>query len=401
MIPTDIFSFAFKALRGYRLRTALTLLAMAIGVAAVVVLTALGEGARGYVVGEFRSLGTNLLIVLPGRSETVGGPPPLMAETPRDLTIDDALALTRSPAVERVTPISLGQAPVSFKQLEREATVIGSTAEFFRVRSLTLGKGRMLPPGDPRRASPVCVLGAELRDELFGSEPCLGQWVRIGDRRFRVLGVLAAKGVSIGLDVDETIVVPVASAQALFDTPSLFRVLVAARSREAIEPAKKDILRLIRERHDGEEDITVITQDAVLATFDKIFQALTFAVAGIAAISLGVAGLLIMNVMLVAVSQRTAEIGLLKAVGAAPGQILVLFLSEAVCLSVAGAVVGLLVGQAGALAIAWAYPEIPFRVPHWAVGAALGVALGTGILFGALPARRAARLDPVNALSRR
>ena len=197
------------------------------------------------------------------------------------------------------------------------------------------------------------------------------------------------------------VLVPVTSALTLFNSPSLFRILIEARSREAIARAESDSLYIIRKRHDGEADVTVITQDAVLATFDKILQALTMTMAGIAAISLLVAGLLIMNVMLVAISQRTSEIGLLKALGATPRQILLLFLSEAVCLSLAGAVAGLLVGYAGTFAIAWYYPKIPFSAPPWVAVAAFAVAVGAGVVFGALPARRAAGLDPVRSLSRR
>jgi putative ABC transport system permease protein len=401
MTAWDVARFSLQALAGHRLRSWLLLAAMAIGVAAVVVLTGLGEGARGYVSGEFRSLGTNLLIVLPGRTETRGGPPPLLGETPRPLTLQDATALLRSRAVRRIAPLTFGTAPVSRGGRSREAAIMGSTADFFAVRHLTMGSGRPLPAGDPERAAPVCVLGAKLRAELFGSESPLGKWVRIGDRRFRVIGVVGSRGLSIGLDLDEMAVIPVAAAQALFNSDSLFRILVEARSREEVPRAQADLLDIISRRHEGEDDITVITQDALLSTFDRIFTALTLTVAGIAAISLGVAGILIMNVMLVAVAQRRAEIGLLKALGAAPVEILVLFLAESTALALAGALLGLLAGQLGTLAIRSLYPSLPVAAPWWAIAAGLGVAVASGALFGVLPARRAARLDPVQALSRR
>jgi putative ABC transport system permease protein len=376
-------------------------LAMAIGVASVVVLTALGEGARRYVTNEFISLGTNLLIVLPGRSETTGGPPPLLGETPRDLTLEDALSLTRSSAIRRVAPITLGSAPVSWKDRHREVIVFGSTPAFFEIRNLSMAQGRFLPPGDPTRGSAVCVLGYKLKKELFGNASPLGAWTRIGDRRFQVIGVLAKKGQSLGHDMADVAVVPVASAQTLFNTSTLFRVLVQAKGRDAIPRAKKAILSTVRERHEGEDDITVVTQDALLATFDKIFKTLTFSVAGIAGISLAVAGVLIMNVMLVAISQRTSEIGLLKAIGAPRSQILCLFLAESAMLSLIGAAFGLVVSFLGIWALARAFPSFPLRVPLWALGLAAAVALVTGLVFGALPARRAAKLDPVQALSRR
>jgi putative ABC transport system permease protein len=399
--PEDLVGLAGRSVRGHSLRSALTLLAMGIGVAAVVVLTALGEGARRYVAEEFAQLGTNLLIVLPGRNETTGGPPPLVGEVPRDLTLEDTLALRRSTAVRRVAPISLGNAYLSHGRLEREAMIIGTTQSFLPIRRLELSSGRFLPETDPRRQVPVCVIGQTLRDELFGRESPLGARVRIGDRRFRVIGVLGGSGRSLGLDLDEIVVMPVASAQALFDNPGLFRVLVEAKSRASVPAAREAVISILRERHEGEEDVTVVTQDAVLSTFDAILTALTLTLAGIATISLSVAGILIMNVMLVTVAERTEEIGLLKAVGAPPRQILALFLAEATVLSVSGGIAGLVIGLGGAWLIRLVYPAVPAHPPAWALAAALGTALLTGLVFGVLPARRAARLDPVAALSRR
>lgn len=401
MRGADILRFSVYALKGYPVRSVLMLVAMAIGVAAVVLLTALGEGARRYVTGQFASLGSHLLIVLPGRSETTGGHPPILGETPRDLTLDDAFALLRSARIRRVAPVVLGSAPASWRRRERETTVIGSTADFQRIRHLKLAQGRFLPEIDPRKAAAVCVLGATVRAELFGPESALGQWVRLGDRRFRVIGVLAPQGQSIGLDLDEVVIAPVASAQALFDSPSLFRILAEARSREDLSRAAADSRDIIRDRHEGEEDVTVITQDAVIATLDRIFGALTLTVAGIAGVSLVVAGILIMNVMLVAISERTEEIGLLKALGAASGKIQLLFLAEAGLLSLTGALLGLGLGLLGVWAGRELYPALSLAPPAWATAGALAIGVGAGVLFGVLPARRAARLDPVQALSGR
>jgi putative ABC transport system permease protein len=352
------------------------------------------------VKGEFEGLGSHLLIVLPGRTETVGGTPPLLAEVPRDLTLDDALALRRARAVRLVAPLALGAAEVSRGGRAREATIIGTTREFREVRRLRVARGQFLPAGRERVALPVAVIGSKLEEELFPGESPLGRFIRIGDRRFRVIGVLASEGRSLGLDLQEIVVVPVASAQALFDTEGLFRVLVEAASREAIPHARREVLDIVERRHDGEEDVTVITQDAVLDTFDRVLRALTFGVAGIAGISLVVAGVLVMNVMLVAVAERASEVGLLKALGAQPVEILRLFLVEAAMLSLAGGLAGLAAGHLGAAGIRRLYPALPAVPPGWAVAAALGVALATGLLFGVLPARRAARLDPVTALSR-
>jgi len=214
-----------------------------------------------------------------------------------------------------------------------------------------------------------------------------------------VSGVLAIQGESMGFNSDEIAIIPINYAQELFNTESLFRILVEARSRNDIEPAKAAISHALKLRHDGEEDVTVITQDAVLATFDRILRALTLAVAGIAAISLAVAGILVMNVMLVAVAQRTSEIGLLKAIGAPAADIRRLFFAEALWLSLAGGALGFGLGHAGSYLIRLAYPALPAWPPTWASVAGVATALVTGIIASLLPAARAARLDPVLALS--
>ncbi len=395
----DIARFSWGALRGYPTRTLLMLLAMSIGVGSVVILTALGEGARRYVTDEFASLGTNLVIVFPGRSETTGiDPSAMMGETTRDLTLDDVQALLRSAKVKRIAPINVGQADVSRGSRSREVVVIGGNYELLPIRHWRMGQGQFLPKMDLDRAAPVAVIGKIIRDELFGAEQALGEWIRLGDRRFRVIGVMGSEGRSIGVDVQETVMIPVASAQQMFNTSSLFRVLVEANSREAIEPVKQMIIEVLQKRHQGEKDVTVVTQDAVLATFDEILGALTYAVGGIAAISLAVAGILIMNVMLVAISERTAEIGLLKALGASRGQILRLILAEAMLLSALGGLCGLGLGELGCWIIRQAFPILPAYAPGWVIGSVFGVALITGLLFSLLPARRAARMDPVMAL---
>lgn len=397
----DGLMLAARSILAQRMRSLLILMAMSIGVASVIILSAMGESARRYITGEFSALGTNLLIIMPGRSETKGGHPPLLGETPRDLTLDDALALLRSPYIQKIAPISIGSAPTSLQRRERDANIMGSTADLIDVRHLGLSQGRFLPKTAPHLAQSVCVIGQKIRTELFGTQPVLGRWLRISDRSFRVIGVLSSQSQSIGVDFDESIIIPVASAQILFDSPSLFRVLAEAKSLSATPNAIADINRIIQARHEGENDVTVITQDSVVNTFDKILSKLTLGIAGIASISLAVAGILIMNVMLVSVAQRTSEIGLLKAIGAASRELKMLFLTEAALLSVTGALLGLILGVAGAHLIGIIYPRFPISIPGWAPFAALVTALLTGLLFGVLPAAKAARLDPVEALSRR
>lgn len=395
----DTLHFARVAATAYPMRTALSVLAMAIGVAAVVLLTALGDGARRYVVAQFSSLGSNLVIILPGRTGTGGfNPATAITNTPRDLTVDDAAAVKRASAVQRVAPLVVGTSEINFGGRLREVMVAGTVSDYFAIRDFQIAQGSILPDDDWNRGTPVAVIGNTIRQELFGNTPAVGQLVRIGDRRVRVIGVLKSTGQGLGMNTDELVIVPVSLALAMFNTNTLFRVLIEARNRELIPQAKEQTLAIVKQRHRGEEDITVITQDAVLATFDKLLGALTLAVAGIAAISLAVAGILVMNVMLVAVTQRTGEIGLLKALGAPARTIRLAFLSEAAMLSLIGALLGYLLGQFGAFVLRQLFPVFPAYPPDWAVIAGLGTAIGTGLLFGFLPARRAARLDPVQAL---
>lgn len=398
MTLRDTLALSFRTVASYRTRSLLIVLAMALGVAAVVVLTALGDGARRYVVGQFSSLGSNLIFVLPGRAETSGGfPGAALGQTPRDLTLEDARFIGRLPQVRRMAPLNVGEAELTYGGRLREVTVLGSTAELLPIRNMRLSQGSFLASGSERSAQ--IVLGSTLAREFFPDGEAVGRRVRLGDNRFRVSGVLAPQGEAMGFNSDEVAIIPVDYAQEMFNTNSLFRILIEARSRSGIEPAKAAIGHLLKLRHEGEEDVTVITQDAILATFDRILRALTLGVAGIAAISLAVAGILVMNVMLVAVAQRTAEIGLLKALGAPAADIRRLFFAEALWLSLAGGAIGYVLGNAGAWAIRLAYPQLPAWPPAWASAAGIATAVATGIIASLLPAARAARLDPVLALS--
>jgi putative ABC transport system permease protein len=403
MKALDVTRMSLQALRRYPLRTSMLLLAIAIGVAAVILLTAVGEGARRYVTGQFSELGTELLIVLPGRAETAGGGIQglLVGETARELTLEDTVALLRSPRIRRVTPLVLGAGTVSSGARERDITVLGTSASMLAIQHWLMGAGRFLPEAELDQAQPVCVLGSTVARELFPSGSPVGEWLRIGDMRCRVLGTLAEQGLAGGFDVDETVIMPVASAQQLFNTSAVFRILAEANGVDAVSAARRDIIEIVKRRHAGEEDITVVTQDALASTFDTIFNMITAGLAAIAAISLVVAGVLIMNVMLVAVSQRTAEIGLLKAVGARNRQVLALFLTEAACLSLLGAAVGVVLGAGGISVMKILFPVLDFAAPPWASASAVGVAIASGLVFGILPARRAAALDPVNALLKR
>jgi putative ABC transport system permease protein len=395
----DLVAFALRAVSGHRIRTGLTLAGVAIGVAAVILLTALGDGARRYVMGQFESLGSTMLAVVPGKTETSGAAA-FMSVTTKDLTLADAEALGRVQGVQRTAPMSMASETVAHGDRNRKVAVIGSSSDFLEVRRLKLARGRFLPPGDLRRSPAVAVIGTAVARELFPSADPLGKMIRVGKMRARVIGVLAPHGTQLGMDLDEVAIVPVARAMRLFNRRSLFRVLLDARVHADLATVKRDVIAVMRERH-GEEDVTVVTQDAVMSSFGRILRALTLAVAAIAAISLAVAGIGIMNVMLVSVTERTSEVGLLRAVGVGRAQIAGVFLAEAALLSLAGGLVGLVLGLAGVWALVTMYPALPARPPLWAVSSALGLAVAIGLLFGLLPARRAARLDPVAALGRR
>ena len=392
--------FAYGAVRGHPLRSVLTLLGFSIGVAAVVLLTALGEGARAYVTDQFMSLGSNLIVVLPGKTETTGNAP-IFGGTPRDLTIRDMQAVRQHlPRIRRIAPLAVGSAQAAYGDRRRESTIVGTTAEYSPMRRVGVAIGQFLPQIDPDREEPVAVLGQTVRHELFGDENPLGRSIRIGDFRYRVIGVIEPKGTALGMNLDEIVFVPVASALRVFNQTSLFRLLIEVGAHSEIEDVRKEVLSVLKARHDNEEDVTVVTQDSVLGAFNKILAALTLSLAGIAAISLSVAGIGIMNVMLVSVSERTSEIGLLKAIGAPPREIERVFLVEAVLLALAGGALGLTLGYIGAAILGQAYPALPAEPPLWAVAGAIVVSFAAGIGFGVLPARRAARLDPVAALSR-
>lgn len=394
----DLLRFNLRLISRQWFRTLMVLLATAVGVAAVLLLTGLGEGARRFVLSEFALLGNDVLIVLPGRKETSGGLPPLTGEGARDLTLEDAEAINRLSGVKDVAPLVVGLTTVTAHGLNREQMVVGTTESFFNVRGLNVQQGQLLPKLDLQRPEPVCVIGTRVWKEIFAGRPVLGQWLRTGERRYRIIGVLEEKGVGLGTDMRDVVIVPVASAMQLFNTSGLFRLFIKLQHPSQVEQVTTRVEQLIQQRHGGELDITVITQDAVLGVFNNILQILTLAVGAIAAISLIVAGILIMNIMLISVSQRTSEIGLLKALGASASVIRLIFLSEALLLSLLGVLLGIAIG----FSLLWLghsiWPEFPVAVPLWALFGALFLALFVAGLFAWLPASKAASLPPVLAL---
>jgi putative ABC transport system permease protein len=393
----DILRLATGALRAHRLRSFLSMLGIAIGVAAVILLTSIGEGTRAYMVSQFTQFGTNILAVNPGKSKTLGIPG-VLGGTTHKLTIDDAEALARIPGVETVVPFAMGQARVEAGERGRSVPVFGATPDIPTLYRFGARQGSFWPKGDPRTGGPWAVLGPKLARELFGDQSPLGEFIRIASGRFRVVGVMAPKGEMMGFDIDDVVYVPVASAMRLFNLDELLEIdLIYANVRDTarVEAAVK---RVLTERHDGNEDFSVTTQEAMLEVFGNVMDVVTTAVGAIAGISLLVGATGILTMMWIAVGERTSEIGLVRALGASRGQVQALFLAEAATISLLGGLTGVVVGLGLGAALRLVVPGLPVETPVRFVLAGLAVSVLTGLVAGVAPARRAAGLDPIEAL---
>jgi putative ABC transport system permease protein len=393
----DLLRLTGGAVSGHRLRSALTMLGILIGIASVILLTSIGEGTRQYVMSEFTQFGTNLLAVTPGKTETTGMPG-VIATTVHKLTPEDADALRQLPGVLKVVPLSLGMAEVEHGGRGRSVFIYGVNADVPDVWKFRVRQGRFLPGEAARRSAPLTALGPKLKREIFGDANALGEYVRIGGHRFQVIGVMEPKGRFLSFDLDDTAYIPVLRAQQLFNRDELVEIDVLFSEHADVDGLVAGIRRVLIARHDGEEDFTVTTQTEMLDVLDRVLGIVSLAVGGIGAISLLVGAVGILTMMWISVNERTAEIGLIKALGAGRGQILLLFLGEASLLSVAGGVLGVAAGLGVAAMLSWALPGLPVHTPVRFVFAALGVSLAVGLLSGVLPARRAAGLDPVEAL---
>ncbi len=397
METVELFRFVLGALTGHRLRSALSALGVAIGVAAVVLLTSLGEGTRRYIVAQFSQFGTNLMEINPGKVKTFGFAG-AFGGTTHKLTIEDAEALRRVPGVEEVVPATFGQARVEAEARGRSVYIYGVTHELPSAWRVTVSQGSFLPEMDPHRQGSFAVLGPKLARELFGSESPLGQRVRIGSWGFLVIGVMESKGQLLGFDIDDCAYIPVATAMNVFNQDELMAIDVVARSAEAVPGVVAGVKAALTERHRGEEDFTVTTQTEMLDTFGRIIGIITAAVTAIAGISLFVGAMGILTIMWISVHERTGEIGLLRALGVTERGVQRLFLLEATVLAVAGGIAGVGLGFGVQFLARGFVPGLPLATPAAAVVAALLMSLVVGVAAGVIPARRAAALDPVDAL---
>jgi putative ABC transport system permease protein len=397
MLLTDSFRFALQAITSHRLRSFLTLLGIAVGIAAVILLTSIGEGVHRFVLAEFTQFGTNVIVVSPGKVKTGGQPPSGIPSTARLLTLDDAESLKQLPHVTGLSPTVWGNSEVEGNGRLRRTTVYGVDADFTRVFSSNVRIGSFLPREGAGGARAFVVLGAKLRNELFGSANPLGARVRIGGLHFRVIGVMAPKGQFLGIDLDDTAFIPAARAQELYNRAGLMEIHVLYAEGASSAAVAKVVKERLKLRH-GSEDFTITTQEDMLKTLSNILNILTMAVGALGGISLLVGGVGIVTIMTISVTERTSEIGLLVALGARRRTVLNLFLGESIMLAALGGVLGLLMGVGLAQLIRLLLPTFPVHTPwSFALGALLMSAM-IGLLAGVLPARSASRLNPIEAL---
>ena len=396
MLLPDFVRFTYASLGAQRLRTALTALGIAVGIAAVILLTSIGEGLHRFVIDEFTQFGTNIIAVNPGRIQTHGAPLGAV-NTVRPLTIEDALALRRAPHVQAAVPVIQGNAEITRAGRGRRVTLYGVGADFASAFRMRVALGRFLPDDDPRTPRAFAVLGSKAALELFGGGNPLGERIRVGGERYRVLGVMRSKGQVLGFDLDDTVFIPVGRALEMFNRESLMEIDVTYDPGAPLAQVEKGIKRVLTMRH-GSEDYTVTAQQKMLEVFGTVLDAITFAVAAIGGISLVVGGVGVLTILTIAVAERTSEIGLLRALGATRRRILLLFLGEAALLAAAGGAAGLLLGWGIALALHFVLPALPVHIPWIYALLAELVAVVVGLAAGVMPARRAARLDPLEAL---
>jgi len=392
----DFIQLTTNAVRSQRMRSFLTALGIAVGIASVVLLTSLGEGLNRYMLAEFTQFGTNLIGINPGRVTTHGISGALISNV-RPLSIEDGQALKKIPQVVDVVAVVQGNAAVKVGKKQRRTTVYGIDPAAPEVFKLQMTAGRFLPDDPPRAARSFAVLGSKVREELFGTGQVLGERIRIGSERFRVIGSMESKGQMLGFDLDDAVWIPAAKALSMFNRESLMEIDVLYQEGSSADEVSDQIKKILVARH-GNEDFTITTQEKMLDVLGKILNILTLAVGGLGGISLLVGGVGILTIMTIAVNERTNEIGLLRALGSEKNQILGIFLGEAVILASIGGLAGLVLGIGGAWLLGVLVPALPTHASWTYVIAAELLAAVIGLLAGILPARRAAALNPVDAL---
>jgi len=393
----ELIRMSLRSVSGHRLRSALSMLGIAIGIASVILLTSIGEGTRRYILDQFSQFGTNLLAINPGKAETVGVPGALGGST-RKLTIDDAEALKRLPGVLAVAPVVFGTGRVEAAGRGRSVVIYGSTSNVPEVWQWGVRTGSFWPESDPRRGAALAVVGSKLKRELFGEANALGEFMKIGGSRYRVIGIMEPKGQLLGMDLDDAVWAPLASVMQIFNLDELHEIDLTFQHGRDLDGLRERVRQTLVERHGGREDFTIVSQDEMLKVFGNIMDIITSAVGAIAGISLVVGAIGILTMMWIAVGERTSEIGLVRAVGATRRQVQWVFLTEAAVLASLGGMLGIAGGLGVCALLRAAIPGLPVHTPMVFLLAAVAVSAVTGVLSGVLPARRAASLDPVEAL---
>ena len=392
----DLIALTSSSFLSARLRSFLTGLGIAIGIAAVILLTSIGEGLHQFVLAEFSQFGTNIVTVQPGKTQMQGGSIGVLGSV-RPLSLEDADALRRLPFVENVNPGLMGNAELRANGRVRRSTVFGEGHDFASTFTLKVQSGSFFTDADNEQARAQVVLGSRVRQELFPGQNPLGQYLRVGGQRFRVIGVMAPKGQILGLDMDDAVFIPAARALELFNRAGLMEINVSYHAGADVKEVTRQVTERLVQLH-GREDFTLITQEQALDVLNSVLGVITFAVGALGGISLLVGAVGILTIMTMAVTERTAEIGLLRALGAREHQVLTLFLGEAMLLSALGGLFGLLFGVGIAQGLHLLFPDLPVHTPWlYAVLAEL-TAVTIGLAAGVAPAMRAARLDPVEAL---
>jgi putative ABC transport system permease protein len=396
MSTVDLVRLGGTALFSHKLRSSLTALGIAIGIAAVVLLTSIGAGIQHFVLETFSQFGTRVIGINPGKTETHGGSLGVFGSA-RPLTLDDAEALRRVPEVTAVVGVVQGNAEVEAGKRQRRVALIGVGPDMPLVFEFGVASGAFLPDDDPGHPRPYAVLGATARRELYGNDSPLGERIRVGGESYRVIGVLEEKGSMLGFDLNDAVYIPVGRALELLNREGLMEIDLAYGEATTDDAVIAGARRILEARH-GQDDVTLTSQEQMLDVLGNVLQVLTFAIGALGGISLLVGGIGVLTIMTIAVRERTAEIGLLRALGAERRQVHLLFLGESVALAAIGGFAGLVLGVGGGWAHHGVFPKLPVRTPWSYVIAAELLAVAVGLAAGVLPARRAAALEPVEAL---
>lgn len=382
-----------------KLRAGLTMLGMIIGVMAVILLVSVGTGAKRYITSEFESLGTNIILVQPGKTDkkTSMGPP--VSSSKGKLSLGDVDALQKNAqSLSAISGVMFGAGVIKNESASNNINILGANDQFNRIFNMVITEGNYFSREDEDSGRRVVVLGHTIRINLFGTGTALGQLVKVNDSEHRVIGVIKPTGDKLGFNIDDMVLIPTKSALRLFNTTNLFGIRATAKSRSGLDDAVNDLTNILKERHNGEEDFTVITQVTMMESMNTILNMLTYALAAIAFISMLVGGIGIMNIMLVSVTERTREIGIRRAVGARRSDILKQFMIEAIVISVSGGLLGILFSLIITNTLFLFLPGFDMRPPFWIIPPAFFLSLFTGIVFGVWPARKAAHILTIDAL---